>query len=220
MAPLTELVPPLVDGLVVTVELTLGGAAIAVGAAFLAGLGRLSGHRWLRYPAIAYIEIFRGTSALVQLFWFYFVLPLFGLNISAMAAGMLALGLNTGAYGAEVVRGAIQAVPRGQREAAVALNMTRAQTLARIIVPQALIAMLPPAGNLLIELLKNTSLVSLIAIAELTFRAQALRAATLQTGEIFVLILILYFAVSLAIMGMVRWLEGRLARGLDHGSAR
>jgi polar amino acid transport system permease protein len=220
MAPLTELVPPLVDGLVVTVELTLGGAAIAVGAAFLAGLGRLSGHRWLRYPAIAYIEIFRGTSALVQLFWFYFVLPLFGLNISAMAAGMLALGLNTGAYGAEVVRGAIQAVPRGQREAAVALNMTRAQTLARIIVPQALIAMLPPAGNLLIELLKNTSLVSLIAIAELTFRAQALRAATLQTGEIFVLILILYFAVSLVIMGMVRWLEGRLARGLDHGSAR
>jgi polar amino acid transport system permease protein len=220
MAPLTELVPPLVDGLVVTVELTLGGAAIAVGAAFLAGLGRLSGHRWLRYPAIAYIEIFRGTSALVQLFWFYFVLPLFGLDISAMAAGMLALGLNTGAYGAEVVRGAIQAVPRGQREAAVALNMTRAQTLARIIVPQALIAMLPPAGNLLIELLKNTSLVSLIAIAELTFRAQALRAATLQTGEIFVLILILYFAVSLAIMGMVRWLEGRLARGLDHGSAR
>lgn len=220
MAPLTELIPPLADGLVITIELTLGAAVIAIGAAFVAGVGRLSRHRWLRYPAIAYIEIFRGTSALVQLFWFYFVLPLFGLNLSAMVAGMLALGLNTGAYGAEVVRGAIQAVPRGQREAAVALNMTRAQTLTRIIVPQAVIAMLPPAGNLLIELLKNTSLVSLIAIAELTFRAQALRAATLQTGEIFALILVLYFAMSLAIMGTVRWLEGRLARGLDHGRAR
>jgi polar amino acid transport system permease protein len=220
MAPLTELIPPLADGLVVTIELTLGAAAIAIGAAFVAGVGRLSRHHWLRYPAIAYIEIFRGTSALVQLFWFYFVLPLFGLNLSAMVAGMLALGLNAGAYGAEVVRGAIQAVPRGQREAAVALNMTRAQTLMRIIVPQALIAMLPPAGNLLIELLKNTSLVSLIAIAELTFRAQALRAATLQTGEIFALILILYFAMSLMIMGTVRWLEGRLARGLDHGRVR
>ncbi|CPI22946.1 binding-protein-dependent transport system inner membrane protein [Bordetella pertussis] len=153
--------------------------------------------------------MFRGTSALVQLFWFYFVLPMFGMKLPALLVGIVVLGANAGAYGAEVVRGAILAVPAGQREAAVALNLTRARTIWRIILPQAVPAMLPPTGNLLIELLKNTALVSLITITDLTFRGQLLRSETLRTTEIFTLVLLLYFAVALVITGGIRMLERR-----------
>ncbi|HEX7052755.1 MAG TPA: ectoine/hydroxyectoine ABC transporter permease subunit EhuC [Burkholderiales bacterium] len=202
-------VAPLLHGLGVTLELTVAAAALAVPVALAAGLARLAPTRWLRWPAAVYVELFRGTSALVQLFWFYFVLPLFGVPLGAFTAGVLVLGLNAGAYGSEVVRGAVQAVPRAQREAAAALNLSRAQTLRRIVLPQALPAMLPPAGNLAIELLKNTALVSLITITELTFAAQVLRAETLRSAEIFSLVLVLYFAAALAITAGVRLLERR-----------
>ena len=145
----------------------------------------------------------------MQLFWFYFVLPLFGLQLPAMLVGIVVLGLNAGAYGAEVVRGAIRAVPSGQREAGVALNFTRGQILRRLVLPQAVPAMLPPAGNLLIELLKNTALVSLVTITDLTFRGQ-LRSETLRTTEIFSLMLLMYFAVALLITAGVRLLERRM----------
>lgn len=207
-----ELLPALWQGLLVTLQVMAGAVTLAIPLAIVAGLARLARWRLLSWPAIAYIELFRGTSALVQLFWMYYVLPLFGVSVSAMAAGVLVLGLNAGAYGAEVVRGAVQAVPAGQREAAIALNMTRAHTVRRIILPQAYAAMLPPAGNLLIELLKNTALVSLITIADLTFRAQLLRADTLRTVEIYVWVLGLYFVVALLITAGVRRLERGLAR--------
>ena len=176
----------------------------------VAGVGRLSTRRPLRWLASVYVEVFRGTSALVQLFWFYFVLPLFGLQLPAMLVGIVVLGLNAGAYGAEVVRGAIRAVPSGQREAGVALNFTRGQILRRLVLPQAVPAMLPPAGNLLIELLKNTALVSLVTITDLTFRGQLLRSETLRTTEIFSLMLLMYFAVALLITAGVRLLERRM----------
>jgi polar amino acid transport system permease protein len=146
----------------------------------------------------------------VQLFWFYFVLPLFGVQLPAMLVGIVVLALNAGAYGAEVVRGAIRAVPPGQREAGIALNLTRTQIMRRIVVPQAIPAMLPPAGNLLIELMKNTALVSLITITDLTFRGQLLRSETLRTTEIFTLMLLMYFAVALVITACVRLLERRV----------
>lgn len=206
------LLPPLLQGLTVTLQVTAGAIMVAVPMALLAGVGRLARWRTVAWLAVAYIEVFRGTSALVQLFWFYYVLPLFGLSLPAIVAGILVLGLNSGAYGAEVVRGAIQAVPKGQHEAAIALNMTPGHTLRRIILPQAYAAMLPPTGNLLIELLKNTALVSLITIADLTFRAQLLRADTLRTFEIFSVVLLLYFATALVITGAVRALERMVAR--------
>lgn len=134
---------------------------------------------------------------------------MFGMKLPALLVGIVVLGANAGAYGAEVVRGAILAVPAGQREAAVALNLTRARTIWRIILPQAVPAMLPPTGNLLIELLKNTALVSLITITDLTFRGQLLRSETLRTTEIFTLVLLLYFAVALVITGGIRMLERR-----------
>ncbi|AKQ55215.1 ectoine/hydroxyectoine ABC transporter permease subunit EhuC [Bordetella hinzii] len=210
MDAISPLIGPLWQGLQVTLRITLGAALLAIPLAVLAGLARLSGQLWLRMIATVYVEVFRGTSALVQLFWFYFVLPMFGVRLPAILVGIVVLALNAGAYGAEVVRGAIQAVPSGQREAGVALNFTRRQIMRRIILPQALPAMLPPAGNLLIELLKNTALVSLITITDLTFRGQLLRSETLQTTEIFSIMLLMYFAVALCITAAVRWLERRV----------
>lgn len=212
---MNELILLLLRGLAVTVELTVAAAALAVIIALAAGLARLSRRRALAWPAAVYVEVFRGTSALVQLFWFYFVLPFFGIEVSAFTAGTLVLALNTGAYGAEVVRGAVLAVPRGQLDASAALNLNRLQTLRRIVLPQAFPAMLPPAGNLAIELMKNTALVSLITITELTFSAQLLRAETLRSAEIFGLVLVLYFAVALLITAGVRLLERRASRGLE-----
>lgn len=205
-----ELAPPLLQGLVVTLEIMAGAVVLAVPLALAAGIGRLSSVRPLRWIAAVYVEVFRGTSALVQLFWFYFVLPLFGVQLPAMLVGIVVLALNAGAYGAEVVRGAIRAVPPGQREAGIALNLTRGQIMRRIVVPQAVPAMLPPAGNLLIELLKNTALVSLITITDLTFRGQLLRSETLRTTEIFTLMLLMYFAVALLITAGVRLLERKV----------
>ncbi|CAB3658454.1 MULTISPECIES: ectoine/hydroxyectoine ABC transporter permease subunit EhuC [Achromobacter] len=205
-----ELAPPLLQGLAVTLEIMAGAVVLAVPLALAAGIGRLSSVRPLRWIAAVYVEVFRGTSALVQLFWFYFVLPLFGVQLPAMLVGIVVLALNAGAYGAEVVRGAIRAVPPGQREAGIALNLTRGQIMRRIVVPQAVPAMLPPAGNLLIELLKNTALVSLITITDLTFRGQLLRSETLRTTEIFTLMLLMYFAVALLITAGVRLLERKV----------
>lgn len=203
----TDLLPLLLDGLGVTLRIFFGAVWLALPLAVAAGLARTSRWRVLRWPAACYVEVIRGTSALVQLFWFYFVLPLFGLQLPAMTVAIVVLALNTGAYGAEVVRGAVAAIPGGQREAAIALNMTRAQTMRRIILPQALLAMLPPGGNLLIELLKNTALVSLITITDLTFRAQLLRGETLRTVEIFTWVLLLYFVVAMIVTAGVRALE-------------
>ena len=208
----TELIPPLLAGLKVTLILTVGGAVFGTVAALVAGLARLSVVAPVRWLAASYIEIFRGTSALVQLFWFYFVLPLLGVSLDATTVGILVLGLNAGAYGAEVVRGAIQAVPKGQWEAAISLNLSRRQAMRRIVFPQAVPAMLPPAGNLFIELLKNTALVSLITITDLTFSAQILRAETLKTTEIFSLVLLMYFAAAMVIAAAMRLLERWLAR--------
>ncbi|MFQ5753090.1 MAG: ectoine/hydroxyectoine ABC transporter permease subunit EhuC, partial [bacterium] len=184
---------------------------MACPAALVAGLARLSNNPILYSPAACYIEVFRGTSALVQLFWFYYVLPHFGWKLDALTVGILVLGLNIGAYGAEVVRGAVQSVPKEQYEAARALNFSKKQTLRRIILPQALVAIFPPAGNLLIELLKSTALVSMITLTELTFKGQILRASTLKSTEIFGIILILYFLLASSMTYMVRKLEQRFS---------
>ncbi|QPJ64367.1 MAG: ectoine/hydroxyectoine ABC transporter permease subunit EhuC [Candidatus Nitrohelix vancouverensis] len=211
MTEILQWAPALWSGLKLTLLLTAGAALVAGPAALLAGLARLSSNPLISFPASCYIEIFRGTSALVQLFWFYYVLPHFGLKLDALTVGILVLGLHIGAYGAEIVRGAVQSVHKTQYEAAKALNFTRAQTLRRIILPQAFVAILPPAGNLLIELLKSTALVSMITLAELTFKGQMLRAATHQSLEIFGLVLLLYFMVSLCITYGVRCLEQKFS---------
>lgn len=212
-------VPGLLQGALLTVEIAVLGSLLAVAMGVIAALARLYGAAPIRWLATIYVEIFRGTSALVQLFWLFFVLPQFGILMDAFTVAVLALGLNVGAYGSECVRGAIQAVPRGQWEASTALNMSRAQMLRRIILPQAFIAMIPPWGNLFIELLKSTALVSLITLTDLAFKAQQMNQSTLKTVPIFTLVLLMYLVMSLAITIGMRLLENRASRGLARGRA-
>lgn len=211
--------PGLLQGAALTFEIAILGSLLAVVMGVLAALARLYGPAPLRWLATVYVEIFRGTSALVQLFWLFFVLPQFGILIDAFIVAVLALGLNVGAYGSEVVRGAILAVPRGQWEASTALNMSHAQMLRRIILPQAFVAMIPPWGNLFIELLKSTALVSLITLSDLAFRAQQMNQTTLKTLPIFTLVLLIYLAMSLVVTIGMRLLEGRASAGLARGRA-
>lgn len=205
----------ILQGALVTIKLTLMGSVLALIMAFLAGLGRLSRFFAVRALATVYIEFFRGTSIFVQLFWAYFVLPMLGFELTPLQAGVLALGLNVGAYAAEVVRGAVQSIGREQYEACTALNLSRWQGMRHVILPQAFLVMLPTFGNNAIELLKATSVVSLISLADLTFQAQVVRAQTGNTLVPFATILVIYFVLALLISWGTRSLERRLSRGLD-----
>ncbi|UCI09697.1 ectoine/hydroxyectoine ABC transporter permease subunit EhuC [Mesorhizobium sp. B1-1-8] len=211
--------PGLLQGAVLTIEIAVLGSLLAVVMGVLAALARMYGPAPLRWLATVYVEIFRGTSALVQLFWLFFVLPQFGVTLDAFLVAVLALGLNVGAYGSECVRGAIQSVARGQWEAGTALNMSRSQMLRRIILPQAFIAMIPPWGNLFIELLKSTALVSLITLTDLAFKAQQMNQNTFKTIPIFTLVLLMYLAMSLTVSIGMRLLEKRASLGLARGRA-
>lgn len=191
----------------ITAASTVGGGILA----FAGGIGKNSRFWPMRWIAGTYVEVFRGTSLLVQLFWIYFALPiLIGLTISPTAAGILALSLNIGAYGAEVVRGSLNAVDPGQLEAAKVLNFKPLQTLWRVKLPQATVEMMPPFGNLAIQNLKDSSLVSLISLSDLAFHAENLRNRTLQTIPILTETLFLYFALALLLMLAMRWLERRV----------
>lgn len=205
----------ILQGALVTVQLTVLGSALALVVAFTAGLGRVAPYWPLRWLATIYIEFFRGTSIFVQLFWVYFVLPFAGITLSPLHAGVMALGLNVGAYGAEVVRGAILSVPRDQYEACIAVNLTRFQRMRHVILPQALPLMMPTFGNNVIELLKATAIVSLISLSDMTFQAQLVRAQTGNTLVPFLTILVLYFVMALLISAGMRAIERRLTRGLD-----
>lgn len=174
---------------------------------------------WLVRGAVrVYVEVIRGVSAIILLVWIYYALPLFGLELSAMQAGVLALGLNLSAYGTEIVRGAVQAVPRGQAEAAVSINLSGRQRLWSITLPQAMVGMLPPYGNLLIEVMKASSLVYLISLADITQQARNLRQLrAAESIDIFAAVLVLYFLIALVITAVIRILERVFGRGLDTG---
>lgn len=216
---LTVFLPALLKGALVTLEATLLSAAVALVVSVVVGLVRLSRFRQLRGAALVYVEIFRGTSALVQLFYFFFVLPIFGIDLSPMAAGVIALGLNFGSYGSEVVRAAVLNVPRGQHEAAVALNYPPGLAMRRIIFPQALAAMLPPFGNLLIDLLKATSLLSLITIGDLTFAGKSLVQSQGHVTAIYTLVLVFYFVMALMLGRLMQAAERRVP-GATAGGGR
>ncbi|MGO3892344.1 MAG: ectoine/hydroxyectoine ABC transporter permease subunit EhuC [Paenalcaligenes sp.] len=210
--------PPLLEGAWVTVQLTLYSSVLGLIFAFAFGLGKLSSHWVLKSLSIALIEIFRGTSLLVQLFWLYFALPVLGdylgidLRLPAVVAGTLALSLNIGAYGAEVVRGAIQAVPPTQLEAALALDFTPRQTLWRISIPQAIPEMMPSFGNLAVQNLKDTALVSLISLGDLVFRAEQIRNFTQDSTTIYSLLLFMYFGMALVLTAAIKLLERYVSR--------
>lgn len=209
-----DLLPLLYQGAVTTLKVTVLSMGVAFLLSFLAGFARLSRRKSIRLVSSVYVEVFRGTSLIVQLFWLFYALPLLGIELTALAAGVAALGLNYGAYGSEVVRSAILAVPKGQTEASIALNMSPMLRMRRVILPQAMVIMLPSFSNLAIELLKGTSLVSLITMADLTYQGMILRTFDAsRTFEIFGLILLMYFVMAYPLTLMMRWLERRFSAG-------
>lgn len=199
--------PTLLAGVQVTVTVTVLAILLAVALAVPAGLGRMSGNRPVQMLAGAFIEFFRGTSALVQLYWIFFALPLVGISFSPVIAGVVALGCNVGAYGAEVVRTGFLAVPRGQTDAAISLNLPRWSRFVDITLPQAIPIMIPPFNNLFIQLLKGTSLVSLVTLADITYQAKLVRTETGDSALVFGIALAIYFGLALLITAGMRFLN-------------
>ena len=210
---ISEFLPKLVSGAGTTIMVMICATLLAVVISMVFGLMRLSSNFAIHGAATVYIEFFRGTSLLVQLYWIYYVLPLMGITLTPFVSGVLALGLNFGAYGAEIVRGGIQSVPRGQYEAALALNMSPATRMRRIIIPQTFTLILPPAANLTVELLKATALVALITVVDLMFVAKQINATTWLSAQVFGTALIIYYVMArFALIPFLRWLEFRAAR--------
>jgi polar amino acid transport system permease protein len=215
-----DLLTLLAGGAAVTAKIALAAAILALLLAVPLGLGRHSHRRAIRVPCVLYIEFFRGTSLVVQLFWLYFVLPSLGVRLDAMTVAILGIALNYGAYGAEVVRGAVQSVSSGQVLAARALGLSPWHVLRCVVAPQAMTIFVRPWGNLTIQLLKATSLVSLITIADLTYRAYQMHQLTMRTVPIFGAVLAIYFAMAQCIALATnyadrhfgRWRFARIAR--------
>jgi len=166
-----------------------------------------------RTIAGAYIELIRGTPLLVQIFIVYFGLPALGMNLDPFIAGMIAMGINSGAYVGEIVRGGIESIAKGQMEAARSLGLTYWQAMRYIILPQAIVRILPALGNEFIALLKDSSLVSTIAIAELTRTGQIIITRTFKSFEIWSGVALFYFVMTYAISRIVKYSEKRLRYG-------
>lgn len=217
MDTLTEIFPILMKGLRITVLVLIGSAFFGYLIAFISGLGRLSSNIFIRKFVGLYIEVFRGTSLIVQLFWLYYALPiLFNFDIgSDIWAGIIAISLNYGAYMSEIVRGSILAVAKGQTEAGIALNMTKFQRMRLIILPQAVRMMLPEFGNYLIQMLKATSLVSLIGLSDMLYYGNLYRSTHIaESSLVYLLILVAYFILALPLIWLVRKMEGFSKKGV------
>ncbi len=216
---LPEYLPLLFGGIPVTLEVTFAAIVLVVISGFVFGLGRSSGRRFLSWPCAILVEVLRGSSAIVQLFWAFYVLPFLGIDLSPFTAGVLVLGLNGGAYFSEVVRAGFASVPRGQTEAAVALNLSPWFRFWRILLPQALPVMVPPFGNALIDMLKFSALLSLVTIHELAYRADAIRSVLGESGPVYGLTLLIYFALAMALSILVTRLERLVNRWAGRPSA-
>ena len=217
ISAIIEIIPQLLRGLGITVTVLLASAIIAYIVAFVAGLSRVSKNVILNKVAGIYVEIFRGTSLIVQLFWLYYAIPmLFGIQLgSNWWTGVIAIGLNYGAYLTEVVRGSILAVDKGQTEAAIALNMSSFQKMRLIILPQAVRMMLPEVGNYTIQMMKATSLVSLIGMRDMLYYGDIMRSTNLsQAPLVYVVVLFMYFILALPFIWLTRKGESLSKKGV------
>src|ERR1700719_4314860 len=200
-------------GLGVTVAYTVGTIALGLAIGLLTGLLRLSRSKLVTLPLIAYVEIFRCTPLLVQIIWFYYALPVvLGIDIPATVAATLVLSLYTGAFYAEIVRGGVNSIERGQWDAARAIGMRGHQVMRFLILPQAVKRMIPPYMNQSIIQLKNTSLVSTIAVADLLYQGTIITAATYRPLEVYTMVAIIYFLVLFPLTLAAQQVERRLAR--------
>lgn len=202
-------------GALVTLGITAGAVAIGVVAGLIIAMMRLHRRGWLRVPALVYIEAFRGSPMLVQILLFYFgIFPLLGMNrVSAAWAGILAMGLNSGAYLGEIFRGGIQSIDKGQREAALSLGMKNHQVMRYVILPQALANALPAISNEFITLIKDSSLVSVIAVAELTYRANLVAARKYEYLTMYVGVALFYFVMTFTLSRILAVVEKSLRKG-------
>jgi polar amino acid transport system permease protein len=201
-----------VEGVVLCIGYTLGTILLGLILGLVCGLGRLSKHRIITLPIQGYIELFRCTPLLVQLVWFYYAFPVIvNIQIPAPLAAVLALTLYVGAFYAEVFRGGIQSIEQGQWDAGRALGMTRTQLMRRIILPQAVKRMIPPFMNQSVIQLKNTSLISTLAVAELLYQGTVVTAATYRPLEVYTLVAVLYFLILFPLTVLTQRLEVRLA---------
>jgi len=213
-----EIFPQLSRGMGITIIILIGSAIFSYVTAFIAGFLRLSKRKFVRGATTVYVEIFRGTSLIVQLFWFSYALPmLFGIRIgSDILAAVLAISLNYGAYMSEIVRGSILSVAKGQTEAGIALNMTPFQRMRIVILPQAVRMMLPEFGNYLIQMLKATSLVSLIGLTDVLYYGSILRSSNIAIeSTVYLVILIFFFIIALPLIWLTRRLEEFSKKGVE-----
>ena len=202
----------ILSGTIVSLRVFALSVVFAAAIALPLGIMRQSRNAVVRNIALCWVEFFRGISTVVQLFWLYFALPFFGISLGAETAAVIGLGLVHGAYGSEIIRGAMQAIGRDQWEAATALGFSRRTTLLSIILPQAFVAMLPPLGNALVLLLKGTSIASIITVPELTFQSTLVVTRTLAVVPIFACVLFIYYAIAMAVTSAVRLVEHKFGR--------
>jgi polar amino acid transport system permease protein len=212
VADVQDFLPILAKGCVVTIQLTLAALVLSTLLGFVWALMRLSPSAWLRAPAVTFITVIRGIPIIVQLFYMYFVLPDLGIQLSAFQAGFIGLGIAYSSYQAENFRAGIQAVDHGQIEAAQSLGMRPALVMRRVVLPQAIRVFLPPYGNTMIMMLKDSSIASAITVAELTRGGQLIAASTFKNMTVFTLVALLYLAMSLPLTVLARWLEHKFAR--------
>ena len=192
---IVESVPFLLKGAVYTVQVSVLAIVFGLVLGWALGLIAVAGPRWLRAIAWAYVQFIRGTPLLVQIFLIYFGLPALGINVPAFWSGVIALGLNSGGFQAEIVRAGIESIDRGQAEAARSIGMSAFQTLLLILVPQTIRRVIPPLTNELITLTKSSSLLSAIAVLELTHAGQAIIARTFAPFEIYAAVAVMYLAL-------------------------
>jgi polar amino acid transport system permease protein len=210
-----SLLPLLAPALLVTVQATLAGMAIALPLGLVLALARRYPRRAFAWPAAAFVEFVRSTPLLVQLYFLFYVLPAAGLGLSPLMTGALGLGMHYAAYCAEVYRAGIDSVPRAQWDAAAALGLGRAATWRRIVFPQAMARVVPALGNYLVAMFKDTPLLSAITVVELLQAAKIAGSETFRYVEPLTLVGLLYLALSLASAAGIRALEARLSRAIE-----
>ncbi|ANC32633.1 amino acid ABC transporter permease [Isoptericola dokdonensis] len=215
---LIERLPDLGSSILVTLQMTVGGALLAMLVAVVLGFGSRTRSLWVRGPSRIVVEFFRGTSLVVQIFWIFYVLPVFGFKMEALAVAVVALGLNYGAYASEVVRGSIASVPQGQWEACTALNMGWFHKIRRVIFPQAWALMIPLLANLLIQLVKGSALAYYITLHDVNFWTVELRKATSDTLFSYGAGLVVYFVIAYLLTWGMNLLEERAKRRLGRGT--
>jgi ectoine/hydroxyectoine ABC transporter permease protein EhuD len=202
-----EALPALIEGLKITVELTFIVIAISLILGIFVALGRLSKNRALRIVTGFYVDFMRATPLLLQLIYIYFVLPTVGIRLEPFVAAVVGLSLNYAAYLSEVYRSGIQAIPRGQLDAAAALGMRPSLIMRRIVLPQAIRIVIPTLGNYFVALFKDTSLASALTLQELLFSGQIIISRTYDYFTIYTMVLVLYFLVGYPTLIFVRYLE-------------